>query len=71
MKYRSRAQAIAVRTEACRMAAQVMAGRPGDTPAPLLWSLSVFFEMYIAQGCDATAEDFGPKKPVKLKAVSK
>lgn len=71
MKYRNRAHAMAVRTEACRMAAQVMAGRPDDTLAPRVWSLAVFFEKYIAEGAAATAKDFGPKKPVKLKAVGK
>jgi hypothetical protein len=46
-----------------------MAGRPEDTPTPLLWSLAVFFENYIDHGSTATAKDFGPKKAVKLRAV--
>lgn len=57
------------RIKACELAAQVMAGRPDDTPAPLIWSLSVFFENYIDCGARATAKDFGPKKAVKLKVA--
>lgn len=68
-RYRSHKEARDTRLEACRLAAQVMAGRPSDTPAPLLWSLAVFFEMYIASGCGATQKDFGPKSPAKLKVV--
>lgn len=58
-----------VRREACRLAAQVMAGRPEDKPAPLLWSLTVFFESYMCKGSEGTAKDFGPRDPVELKAI--
>lgn len=58
-----------VRREACRLAAQVMAGRPNDTPSPLIWSLSVFFENYMLNGAAKTQKDFGPKKAAKLKLV--
>lgn len=68
-QYRSKAAAIAVRTEACRLAAQVIASRPEDKPAPLLWSLTVFFEAYILGGAEATVKNFAPKKPVRLKVV--
>ena len=57
------------RIKACELAAIVMAGRPGDNPAPLVWSLAVFFESYIAEGANGTQRDFGPKKPVKLRVV--
>jgi len=60
-----------VRREACRLAAQVMAGRPNDTPSPLIWSLSVFFEKYILEGAAKTQKDFGPKKAAKLKLVER
>jgi hypothetical protein len=53
------------------MAAQVMSGRGnGDEPlSPLIWSITVFFEKYICDGAEATADDFGPKEPATLKAV--
>lgn len=69
--YRSRAEAIRIRTEACRLAAIVMAGRPDDAPSPLLWSMSVFFETYIAEGCTETLKAFGPKRPIRLRIVKK
>lgn len=59
------------RIKACELAAQVMAGRPNDTPAPLLWCLTVFFESYIEHGARATQKDFGPKNPVKLRVVGR
>jgi hypothetical protein len=57
------------RIRACELAAQVMAGRPEDNPAPLLWCLTVFFESYIEHGCKGTQKEFGPKKLVQLKVV--
>lgn len=57
------------RVKACELAATVMAGRPEDAPAPLIWSLCVFFENYIDLGASATKKDLGPKKPRKLQAV--
>lgn len=57
------------RVEACRLAAQVMAGRPDDGLTPLLWSMAVFFENYIGLGASGTEKDFGPKKPVKLRVA--
>ena len=59
------------RVKACELAALVMAGRPDDNPAPLVWSLAVFFESYIAYGAEGTRKDFGPKKAVKLRVVGK
>ena len=67
--YRDENEARLTRLEACRLAALVMAGRPDDSPAPLLWSMAVFFESYISFGSEYTMKDFGPKKPVKLKTV--
>jgi hypothetical protein len=54
---------------ACQYAATVMAGRPNDGAAPLLWSLTVFFESYLAHGSAWTQKPFGPTKAVKLKVV--
>ena len=59
----------ATRIKACELAAIVMAGRPSETPSPLVWSLAVFFENYIDKGANGTAKDFGPKKPAKLHAI--
>jgi hypothetical protein len=70
-RYRTTKQAERARTEACRCAAVVLAGRPDDTIAPLCWSLATFFESYIAHGSKWTQKDFGPKKAVKLKLVGK
>lgn len=53
------------RIKACELAAQVMAERVFDTPAPMLWSLAVFFENYIDKGAKATLRDFGPR-PAKV-----
>jgi hypothetical protein len=66
-RYRSNKEAERIRTEACRCAATVLAGRSETALAPTCWSPSVFFETYIANGSKATRKDFGPKKPVKLK----
>lgn len=59
------------RWQACKMAAQVMQGRPNGDEAisPLVWSLTVFFETYMLSGSSGTSDDFGPKQPVELKAV--
>lgn len=53
------------------MAAQVMQGRGDDVTGSRLWSVTVFFESYLNDGATVTQEDFGPKEPVNLKAVSK
>jgi hypothetical protein len=60
-----------VRREACRLAAAAI--RQTDVEAgymPRLWSMTVFFEMYILAGHDGTREDFGPKEPVKLEEAA-
>ncbi len=68
--YRSEKEAIRVRTEACRMAATVLAGHSDINPmAPTCWSLAVFFEKYMLEGAHGTMKDFGPKKPAKLRVV--
>lgn len=68
-RYRSWREAERIRTEACRCAALIMANRPNDTPAPLVWSLAVFFETYISDGSKRTLKEFGPKPPTKLTSV--
>lgn len=62
---------LSIRIKACELAAEVLAGRAGDgaTPAPLVWSLAVFFESYIYNGAEGTRKAFGPKKPRRLKVV--
>jgi hypothetical protein len=40
-----------------------------DGMCPKLWSTVVFFEKYICDGAEETADDFGPKEPVALKSV--
>lgn len=67
--YRSEREAYRVRTEACRCAALVLASRPDANLTPMVWSLAVFFEKYIASGAKATQRDFGPKDPPKLRVV--
>ena len=37
---------------------------------PKLWSITVFFEQYMTEGANGTAESFGPKEPVKLEGVA-
>lgn len=60
------------RWQACKMAAQVMAGCGDDEGlCPRVWSLTVFFETYMAAGSEGTLEDFGPKEPTELKVASK
>jgi hypothetical protein len=55
------------------MAARVMQGQgmgtENDGPTPRIWSLTVFFEKYICDGGDGTADDFGPKEPIVLKSI--
>lgn len=62
-----------IRWQACKMAAQVFQSgafpETGDAPAPRLWSVTVFFERYMQFGANETAEEFGPKVPVDIKAV--
>lgn len=59
-----------VRREACRLAAKAAQGQCGDGPvAERLWSLCVFFEMYLVQGAEGTLQDFGYKEPVTLAPV--
>lgn len=61
------------RWQACKMAAQVVAGwnnGPDEGITPRIWSVTVFFERYMTMGGDGTQEDFGPKEPVELRDVS-
>lgn len=61
------------RWQACKMAAQTVAAWcevPDEGLTPKLWSVTVFFEQYMRLGADGTLDDFGPKEPVKLNAVS-
>lgn len=61
-----------VRREACRLAATAAQGQCGDGPvAERLWSLCVFFENYLQEGSEGTADDFGYKEPVNLRQVEK
>jgi hypothetical protein len=58
------------RREACRMAAVVCQGHEWDGDlSHHLWSVTVFFEAYLAGGAEYTQEDFGPKEAVDLKLV--
>ncbi len=59
-----------VRIEACRMTAQVLAGRPTEYICPTAWSLALFFESYILNGSEGTVSEFGPKDAVELKVLS-
>ena len=70
--YRTPAEAQHVRTQACALAAQVLASRP-DEPEPMhmAWTLATFFESYITMGHAATMREFGPKPPVMLSVVRK
>jgi hypothetical protein len=58
------------RWQACKMAAISIQGQilNGDV-CQRLWSATVFFEKYMLDGADGTAEDFGPKDPIVLKSV--
>ena len=70
-RYASEKQAFRVRTEACRLAADVICAEGGDTGSGRLWSLCVFFESYIGQGASGTRKDFGPvvSKPRKAPVI--
>lgn len=58
-----------IRREACRLAALALrATDAAESYAPRIWSLAVFFEMYLRDGAEGTRKDFGPPKPVKLSA---
>lgn len=62
-----------VRWQACKLAAQTVAGwnnGPDEGSTPRLWSVTVFFEYYMLGGADKTQADFGPKEPVELASVS-
>lgn len=59
-----------VRREACKLAALAFQNFACDDSAQHLWSLAVFFETYMHEGAEGTAEDFGPKEPVELRAVN-
>lgn len=68
--YRSRAEAIRIRTEACRCVATVLQKHDLNQPVtPLAWSLAVFFETYIAEGAQSSLKEFGPKPATRLKIV--
>jgi len=58
---------LAIRREACRLAAVVAAGNP--MTGPRLWSLTVFFEEYMRRGATGTMANFGPTAPVNLEVV--
>ena len=60
-----------IRREACWLAATAAQGQCGDGPvAERLWSLCVFFEMYLRKGSRGTLKDFGYKEPVNLRQVN-
>lgn len=60
-----------VRWQACKMAAVAIQNHEDDDAiVPRVWSLTVFFENYIMEGAEGTKEDFGPKEPADLKAVT-
>lgn len=67
--YRSEKHAEAVRLEACRCAAVVLAHRPDLDFIPHAHAMCVFFESYIFHGSDFTRKPFGGKEPVKLRVV--
>jgi len=56
------------RIKACELAAQTLMSE--DEPyMPALWSLCVFYEMYIERGADGTAKDFGPAKAKRAPVI--
>lgn len=60
-----------IRYLACSLAARALrATDVEDGYAPRIWSLAVFFEMYLRGGADATRDDFGPRAPVALAEVA-
>jgi hypothetical protein len=64
--YKSRDQAIAVRRDACMMAAEVMASRPDEPIVPVLHGLTVFFESYMTGGAERTNEFAQSREAAKL-----
>lgn len=62
--YKSRAEALTIRTVACELAADLIAAREETDPAQLM-ALCVFFESYIGHGSRWT------EKHMKLMAPSK
>lgn len=53
------------------MAAQVMEACGDDEGlCPRIWSLTVFFEMYMTSGSVGTVQDFGPKEPVDIRITN-
>lgn len=60
-----------VRRDACRLAAQALrATDVDDGYAPRIWSLTVFFEMYLLGGVEETRADFGPPPPIEIKEAT-
>lgn len=60
------------RWQACKMAAYVLSNRnhtDDRSLAPICWSLSVFFELYMTTGANGTMEEFGPNDAIELKSV--
>lgn len=58
------------RWQACKLAATVVSGwnnGPDAGITPRLWSVTVFFELYLQHGAEGTHEEFGPSDPVKLR----
>lgn len=54
------------------MAAQVVAGwnnGPDEGITPRMWSVTVFFENYLAEGAEGTREEFGPREAIELREV--
>jgi hypothetical protein len=70
MSKRTKIGDIVIRLEACRLAADALHAMDIDEGyTPRLWSLCVFFEMYLRGGAKATREEFGPKFSEALKVV--
>lgn len=69
-RYRTYSEGMKIRRKACKYTAIVLSTRKDDDDmVPLAFSLAVFFEAYMFGGANATAKDFGPKKPAKLKVA--
>lgn len=58
------------RWQACKMTARAIQGQTDEVMVPRVWDLAVFFETYMLEGAAGTSDDFGPKAPVELTAVS-
>lgn len=59
-----------IRRDACRLAAHTLKATDVEASyTPRLWSMTVFFEQYLCEGANGTADDFGPPDPVALKPV--